>query len=543
MTKMAAWGWRGGEDGGAVARIVSAHGDYYHLVCEEAEGEALARKKKSAFNAPGAVKPMTGDFVRYRYNAQGESMITAVLPRFSWFERRDPTARRKSQTLAVNFDTLFIMMPACEPVSRARLTRYLALAGDMGEAEAVVVLTKADLAGADEVRMNLEAVRSCGGGVEALAVSSRTGAGLEEVRRHVAPGRTVAFVGASGVGKSSLLNALAGEEWMATQEVQEWSGRGRHTTTSRELVMLPCGAMALDTPGIREIGMVGEVDDMQAKGEAGHRWRRGGVAPSAAVAAAAEPDWRVARLGTVGSTNEEAREGEPGDVYVAEEQTAGRGRLDHKWIASPGESLAMSAVIGVEGLDPTHVATLPLAAGLAVVEALEGAVEGAVEGGAARLALKWPNDVVALPAPGESGREASPPRKVAGILCERNGDCVIVGIGVNVAQASFPEEIAGRAASLAMLGANVTTEETLEAILDALRRVVHEWRRGGLQAVHARLAAVDFLKGRFVSVYRTDSDPVPVAGECGGIAPDGALVVDGERVWSGEAHVAASQPL
>ena len=87
-------------------------------------------------------------------------------------------------------------------------------------------------------------------------------------------GRTLAFIGSSGVGKSTLLNTLAGEEWAATQEIQEWSGKGRHTTTSRELVILPSGAMIIDTPGIREIGMIGEEDDMRVKGEASHRWRK-----------------------------------------------------------------------------------------------------------------------------------------------------------------------------------------------------------------------------------------------------------------------------
>ena len=91
---------------------------------------------------------------------------------------------------------------------------------------------------------------------------------------YVKPGKTLAFIGSSGVGKSTLLNTLMGEEWQATQEIQEWSGKGRHTTTSRELVMLPSGAMVIDTPGIREIGMLGEQDDLQAKGESTHRYRK-----------------------------------------------------------------------------------------------------------------------------------------------------------------------------------------------------------------------------------------------------------------------------
>ena len=306
MTRIEQFGWRGAVEPG-IGRVVSAHGDYYHLVCnEQPTGEILARKKKSAFMrmktvAPVSMKgkkiseeraelppqPLTGDFVRFRYNAQGESMITEVLPRFSHFERKDPTAKRTSQTLAVNFDTLFIMMSLNENFSIPRLERYLALAEDMGEAEVVVVLTKLDLLGKaegretgdgrqavsrlmSEVLSRLESLVSR----PPLSISALTGEGLDRLAPYLAPGCTVAFIGSSGVGKSTLLNTLMGEEWQATQEIQEWSGKGRHTTTSRELVMLPSGAMVIDTPGIREIGMLGEQDDLQAKGESTHRYRK-----------------------------------------------------------------------------------------------------------------------------------------------------------------------------------------------------------------------------------------------------------------------------
>ena len=303
MTRIEQFGWRGAVEPG-IGRVVSAHGDYYHLVCnEQPTGEILARKKKSAFMrmktvAPLSMKgkkiseeraelppqPLTGDFVRFRYNAHGESMITEVLPRFSHFERKDPTAKRTSQTLAVNFDTLFIMMSLNENFSIPRLERYLTLAEDMGEAKAVVILTKKDLAEGlktqgerpdvsslmSHVLSSLPSLVSC----PPLAISSLTGDGLDQLVPYLAPGQTVAFIGSSGVGKSTLLNALMGEEWQATQEIQEWSGKGRHTTTSRELVMLPSGAMVIDTPGIREIGMLGEMDDLQAKGESTHRWRK-----------------------------------------------------------------------------------------------------------------------------------------------------------------------------------------------------------------------------------------------------------------------------
>ena len=266
MTRIEQFGWRGPVEPG-IARVVSAHGDYYHLVCnEQPQGEVLARKKKSAFR-DGAVPPMTGDFVRFRHNESGESLVLEVFPRFSHFERKDPGARRSSQTLAVNFDTLFIMMSLNENFSLPRLERYLALAEDIGDAEVVVVLTKADLPSAAE---RLSPDVRC----RVHRVSCLTGEGLDDVRAYFGAGRTVAFVGSSGVGKSTLLNTLAGEELAATQEVQEWSGKGRHTTTSRELVMLPCGAMALDTPGIREIGRIGEADALLAKGECTHRWRK-----------------------------------------------------------------------------------------------------------------------------------------------------------------------------------------------------------------------------------------------------------------------------
>ena len=293
MTRIEQFGWRGAVEPG-IGRVVSAHGDYYHLVCnEQPTGEILARKKKSAFMrmktvAPVNMKgkkiseeraelppqPLTGDFVRFRYNAQGESMITEVLPRFPHFERKDPTAKRTSQTLAVNFNTLFVMMSLNENFSTARIRRYLDLAQDMGAAEVVVVVTKVDLRQDGDEEFFDELREEVGDAARILEISSLTGEGMDLVNEYVKPGQTLAFIGSSGVGKSTLLNTLMGEEWQATQEIQEWSGKGRHTTTSRELVMLPSGAMVIDTPGIREIGMVGEIDDLQAKGESTHRWRK-----------------------------------------------------------------------------------------------------------------------------------------------------------------------------------------------------------------------------------------------------------------------------
>jgi len=292
MGVLETYGWRGGDSAG-IARIVSSHGDYYKIVCEESPSPSVARRKKSVFAGKGtklrtvaggkanlelrlageedAVRPVTGDFTTVRYNPQGESLITGVLPRFSEFGRKDPTARRKSQTLAVNFDVLFITMSLVGDYSIPRVRRYLALAQDAGDARTAVLLTKSDLAGRDAAAERVREVAALG--CETIAVSAATGEGLDAVRALEKPGVTFAFVGSSGVGKSSVINALAGREIAATGEIQEWSGKGRHTTTARELYLLPSGALAIDTPGVREIGIVGEEEVFLAKGASTHRWR------------------------------------------------------------------------------------------------------------------------------------------------------------------------------------------------------------------------------------------------------------------------------
>ena len=262
-------------EGEMFGRVVSAHGDYFHLVCDAAEGEILARKKSAAFRSEDALQPTTGDFVRLAYNPSGESRITGVLPRFSTFLRVDPSSSgRRAQTIAVNFDTLFFLMSVNENFSSARLARVVELA-DVSECRArlVVLLTKADLVEAPALA-DCEALLTPLG-VTTYAISVKTGQGMERLAPYTQPGRTLAFIGSSGVGKSSLVNALAGEDWMATQEIQAWSGKGRHTTTSRELVMLPSGLMAIDTPGMRELGLPGRDGRHRFHSSGTHRYRGG----------------------------------------------------------------------------------------------------------------------------------------------------------------------------------------------------------------------------------------------------------------------------
>lgn len=231
-------------------------------------------------------------------------------------------------------------------------------------------------------------------------------------------------------------------------------------------------------------------------------------------------NFSIHRYGTIDSTNRIAATGNPDDVFVAEEQTAGRGRLDHRWLARAGESLLMSVVLDVTAGDPMEVASFPLIAGLAVVKAIMRIAGDTTPKHAVRL--KWPNDVYI----GE--------RKVCGILCERHGDRIVVGIGVNVRQTEFSDEIAAKATSLALEGVVSSPDMVMDRVLELLDECHVVWRRGGFAALYPEFAEIDFLNGREVTVMRTDDDGEPTRGICRGIAADGSLLVDAARIYAGE---------
>ena len=248
--------------------------------------------------------------------------------------------------------------------------------------------------------------------------------------------------------------------------------------------------------------------------------------------------WRIWHRAVTESTNADALGGVPGDVFTADLQRSGRGRLSHRWLSPAGENLMMSVVLDVGEMPPDVVATLPIAVGLAVANSVSsllyshGACLPSDRVGGVRI--KWPNDILV------DGR------KVCGILCERNGDCAIAGIGVNVNQTEFAPEIADRATSLRAeierhLGVGSASFLSVigvrDAVLAEMDEVLGAWRSGGLAGILPDVARFDYLKGRFVSVRRTDDDENPVEGVCGGILPDGALEVGGVPVYAGEAHI------
>lgn len=245
---------------GIPARITAVHKGRYALVCEY--GEIYGRLKTKEYYGGLEEFPITGDFVMINYIPGSDSQIIGTLPRTTFFSRRDPTPGHGEQAVAANFDYVFIMQSLNQDFNTKRLERYLTLAWQSG-AVPVVVLTKADLINEDGEHENsvytssdyIRTVERFASGVAVYAVSSKTGAGLDALADYMAPGKTIVFLGSSGVGKSSLVNALAGEEIMAVNEIREDDSKGRHTTTHRQLIMLKSGAMIIDTPGMRELGM------------------------------------------------------------------------------------------------------------------------------------------------------------------------------------------------------------------------------------------------------------------------------------------------
>ena len=231
--------------GACAARVLGTWGDYYRIVCDA--GEGTARKKASAFHGrPDAVVPTTGDFVALKWNPSGESRILATLPRRSKFERAAAGSEgRRSQTIAVNFDVLFFLTSANQNFNVRRIERFLSLGRSSG-APVAVLITKCDLVDAQTRDRLVSEATAHSGGAPVHAISVRTGFGLDNLSQYVQPRRTLAFIGSSGVGKSSLVNALAGDDLMPTLEVREWDSKGRHTTTERELVRLPCGALVIE---------------------------------------------------------------------------------------------------------------------------------------------------------------------------------------------------------------------------------------------------------------------------------------------------------
>lgn len=240
---------------GIPARVTAQHKERYEIVC--AHGLTYARLKIKEYYLGDGQFPTVGDYVMVDYIENGDSRILATLPRRSCFSRREPGPIPRDQLVAANFDYVFLLQSLNQNFNPARLERYLTLTWQAG-ATPVIVLTKADLTASYETYLAQTA--RVAPGVDTHIVSARTGYGVDGLAPYLQPGKTLVFLGSSGVGKSSLVNALAGEEIMDVSAIREADGRGRHTTTHRQLLRLRSGALIIDTPGMRELGMV-EADE------------------------------------------------------------------------------------------------------------------------------------------------------------------------------------------------------------------------------------------------------------------------------------------
>lgn len=233
-----------------LARVALSQRDQYRLITASGDLEAEPSGGLWYRTADRAGMPVVGDWVAARDAGAGQAIVEAVLPRRTFFSRRAAGKREDEQPIAANIDIVFLVCGLDGDFNVRRLERYLTLAAESGAAP-VIVLNKADLCGDLEGRMSETA--AIARGIPIVPCSAREETSLDGLQAFLGTGHTVALLGSSGVGKSTIVNRMLGEERLRTAEVREDDSRGRHTTTHRELISLPQGGALIDTPGMREL--------------------------------------------------------------------------------------------------------------------------------------------------------------------------------------------------------------------------------------------------------------------------------------------------
>jgi ribosome biogenesis GTPase len=232
------------------ARVVEEQRAAYRVLCESGEllAELSGHFRSSVLER--ADLPAVGDWVAMTTRLPARATIHRVLPRLSKFSRKTAGDRTTEQIVAANINTVFLMSSLNADLNLRRIERYLSVVWNSG-AQPVVLLSKSDVC--EDVDGAIQAVSEVAFGVSIHAISSVNGDGFDTIGTYVTPGRTVAVLGSSGVGKSTMINRLLGRDVQEVQEIREDDSRGRHTTTARRLFVLPRGGMLIDTPGMREL--------------------------------------------------------------------------------------------------------------------------------------------------------------------------------------------------------------------------------------------------------------------------------------------------
>ena len=239
------------------ARVACEHRQFYLTYGEKGEMAAEVPGKMRHDMRTRSDLPAVGDWVAIEpLPGENRALVRAVLPRQSKFSR----GRGEEQIIASNIDTTFLVTGLDGNYNLRRIERYLTLAWNSG-ASPVIVLNKADMC--PELDVRLAEVEAIAFGVPVLAISATEGRGLEAFAPYLGPGQTVVVTGSSGVGKSTLTNALVGSERLRVTEVRASDSKGRHTTSNRELVFLPAGGLIIDTPGMRELQLWGNEESLE----------------------------------------------------------------------------------------------------------------------------------------------------------------------------------------------------------------------------------------------------------------------------------------
>jgi ribosome biogenesis GTPase len=257
-----AWQARKEEAGQEPGRLIAEYRGGYVLATSHGDLKASAAGRlRLAIRKGESERPAVGDWVSLEARPQeGSAVIHAVLPRRTQLVRKAAGRGEEEQVVAANVDVVFLVSALTRDLNPRRLERYLALAWD-SKAQPVVVLTKADLS--EDVAAARERIATLAPGVALHTVSSFTGEGVDALLPYLQDRQTVAFIGSSGVGKSTLINRLLGTERQEVGAVRE-DDKGRHTTTHRELLVTPQGGLVIDTPGMRELGLWEAEEGVQA---------------------------------------------------------------------------------------------------------------------------------------------------------------------------------------------------------------------------------------------------------------------------------------